>query len=97
MYRAPLFLLADLNRSGYFNPEVLFWRDGQPEWKPLKDLPELADTLAQAAPAAAAVGGAAGAGTSGAELEEQQAADENGGAVVGQLQQAKTKAGEGCA
>ena len=94
----PLLLPADLNRSGYFNPEVLLWRDGQPEWKPLKDLPELAESLAQAAPAAAAGEAVVAAEAAVDGMEEQQGADGNGdAAAAGQTQQPKTKAGERCA
>lgn len=45
---------AGLAHQGYFNPEALFWREGQPEWKPLRELPELSALLEAAAAAAAA-------------------------------------------
>ncbi len=54
---------AELARSGYFNGEALFWREGQEGWRPLRELPALAAALAappppRAAPAAAAAAAA---------------------------------------
>lgn len=48
---------AALAGQGYFNGEALFWSDGLAEWKPLRELPELAAALGvdvSAPPAAAA-------------------------------------------
>lgn len=60
---------AALNQhGGYFkNHEVMFWREGQGEWKPLRELAELQHALQQAPPAggadaAAAAPAAAGGG-----------------------------------
>ncbi|EFN59448.1 hypothetical protein CHLNCDRAFT_138015 [Chlorella variabilis] len=65
----PLSYLQTLNQhGGYFkNHEVMFWREGQGEWKPLRELAELQHALQQAPPAggadaAAAAPAAAGGG-----------------------------------
>ena len=73
-------VLAGLQQAGYFNSEAMFWREGQPEWKPLKELPELFATLQQPPPAGAAAA---------AEGEEEE--EEGNGAAA--PRPAPTKAG----
>jgi hypothetical protein len=88
---AMLAVHAGLNAAGYFNPEAMFWKEGQPEWKPLKDLPELAEQLAQAPPAGAPAAPAQAA-AAGPEEEEAGEGEEKGGAA--QAPAERTKAGE---
>jgi HIV Tat-specific factor 1 len=62
-------LPAALNQhGGYFkNPDVMFWKEGQGEWQPLKQLPELNAALQQAPPAGTPTVGDAAAPQSGAQ------------------------------
>jgi hypothetical protein len=53
--------LAELGRAGYFDGDALFWREGEPEWRKLSDLPGLAAELCPPAGAAPAVVNAAAA------------------------------------
>lgn len=64
----PIDYLQKLGEHGYFNdPNVLFWREGEKEWLPLKQIPKLQQALEEAAKAAdvaAAADGAAQPATS---------------------------------
>ncbi|PSC73552.1 Splicing factor U2AF-associated 2 [Micractinium conductrix] len=54
----PLAYLQALNQQGYFASEdVLFWRGGQGEWKPLRELSDLHAALQQPPPEGYAGGG----------------------------------------